>query len=317
MELIIKPTSVCTFNCSFCSANLLRIKHNNHVSNNLKHIINTIKPDGLIVTGGDPLMMSPDYYKELLLLGDYNISLTTNLKEFYLNPDKWTETLLNPRISVCTSFQYGNERRWDKDTPYTEEMFIKVMNLFNEKIGYMPSFISVIGKNNEDKAIDHLLLAKRLGTKCKINPVIEMGLSTESYPKYKMIDIWLKIQELGLEDYWDMDVQFKKGGCGFNTNGMCESTIRAVYEDVNGNIHYSNCEDVLAYNDYQIKIDKEKPVCIKHNSSDFISEKCLTCELCQFCNNCKISRDVAKRDKNYCDEIMKRKDKILKSGWKI
>ena len=319
MELIIKPTSKCNFNCKFCSANLLTIKHNNHLSDNLKNVLDILKPNDLIITGGDPLMMNPSYYDELLSYGNWNISLTTNLKDFYFHPDKWVSLFKNPRVGICTSFQYGEDRLWDKNTVYDENMFKKVCQLFFDKIGYVPSFIAVINEKNEHRAIDHFYLAKELNNKCKINPVMAMGLSKESYPKYKMIDIWLKIKELGLEPYWDNDVQFKKGGCGFNTNLLCGSTIRAFYEDINGNVHYSDCEECLVYNDREIPLDTTQPLIhkIPLNINDYINNKCLTCELCQFCNGCKIARSIAKDDNKYCQEMLKRKQKILESGWKI
>lgn len=319
MELIIKPTGRCNFNCTFCSANMLNIKHCNSVPNQLKEILQNLNPHSLIITGGDPLMVEPKYYNELLSLGEWNISLTTNLKDFYFNPKKWVDIFCNPRVGICTSFQYGNQRLWDKNTPYTEEKFKEVCALFNHYVGYNPSFIAVINKENEDRAIDHVYLAKQLNTKVKLNPVMQIGLSTESYPKYKMVDIWLKIKELNLLEYVDMDIQFIKGGCGFNTNGLCSSTIRAVYLDNNGLIHYSNCEECLSSKDYQIPIDamQPNPAREKINYKTVINNKCLECELCNLCNGCKIAQDIAKQDSNYCQEMLKRKERILESGWKL
>lgn len=318
MELIIKPTGRCNFNCTFCSANLLKIKHDNNVSNDLKQIITNLQPDSLIITGGDPLMMSKEYYEQLLSLGNYPISFTTNLKGFYNNPDYWTPLFKNERIGICTSFQYGDERLWDLKTPYTEEMFKKVMHLFYDRIGYMPSFIAIIDENNADKALDHLYLAKELGTKCKLNPLLALGKSKTFYPKYKMVDIWLKIYEKNLQDYLDSDIQFYQGGCGFNTNLLCQSSIRAIYIDGNNKIHYSNCEDCLS-NGEEIDIDASKPLCIPErlNPTDMINDKCLYCELCNFCNGCRNARKTAKITPNYCDEMLKRKQRILSMGWKL
>lgn len=318
MEIIIKPTSRCNFNCTFCSAGLLNIKHSEYVSDKLKEVLNRLQPSTLIFTGGDPLMVSPKYYEEILALGDWNISFTTNLKDFYLHPQKWIPLFNNPRVGVCTSFQYGDERRWDKNTPYTEEMFKKVMTLFNHYVGYTPQFISVISSNNESKAIDHLYLAKELNTKCKLNPVSAMGISKEYYPRYKMVDLWLQIKELGLEEYMDTQIQFYEGGCGFNTNLMCESTIRVLWFNDTEEIHYSNCEDCASCG-YQIPMDKEKvlPMESKISVSEMINERCAYCELCRFCNACKMSRNTNKLTPNHCEEMLKRKQKILESGWKI
>lgn len=318
MELIIKPTGRCNFNCTFCSANLLDIKHSERVSDELKQIISTLKPSCLIFTGGEPLLVNRQYYDEILALGDYSISFTSNLKDFYNNPDKWTDLFKNKRVGVCTSFQYGTERRWDKDTPYTEEMFRRVMKVFNDKVGYVPSFISLVSEENEDRALDHIYLAKELGTKCKINAVKQMGLSQTTYPLYKMIDIWLKIQELGLEEYWDHDIQFNKGGCDFNTNRMCESSIRTFWLDNQGNIKYSNCENRasnLEFINLENKCPELKSVPLSMNN--LITKKCLFCPLCGLCNSCKATLPLNKKDPNFCKEMKAREEKILGAGWKI
>lgn len=318
MELIVKPTSRCNFNCSFCSANLLNIKHSNNVPDKLKETIKILQPDDIIFTGGDPLMVSPKYYDEILTLGNFTISLTSNLKDFYLNSEKWKNLLKNPRVNICTSFQYGDGRKWDKHTIYTEEMFINVMTKFNEEIGYMPPFIAVISNKNEDKALNHLHLAKKLNTKCKMNPLLPLGLSKDFYPLYKMIDIWMAIYNNHLEEWWDNDKQFLLGTCNFNTNLLCETSIRSFWLNDKEEVVYSNCED-CAVNGYVIPIDKNKPkqteteIC----KTQIIDEKCLCCPLYRLCNGCKSLRAINKITENHCEEMLKRLEKIKKLGWKL
>lgn len=305
MQLIIKPTSKCNFNCKFCSAKLLNIKHSNNVPEVLKEYINEIKPSELIITGGEPLMMKKEYYEELLTLGDWNISLTSNLGMFYKNPDYWKPILSNKRIGLITSFQYGNDRIAEENV-YTEEQFIKTIELFNEKIGYKPNFIAVINEENEDKALDHVFLAKRLGIKCKLNGILPMGLSKSYYPRYKMMKIWLKIIELGLEEYEINCYERKLGKCNFNTFLNCDKNIRACYIDNNNNLHKCFCEDLLA-----------DGIELEQTDISVISNKCYTCELCRLCNGCMKNKLCAKNDKTYCEEMFKLKDKIINSGWKI
>lgn len=318
MELIIKPTGKCNFNCTFCSANLLNIKHSTNVSDKLKETIDILKPDNIIFTGGDPLMVSPDYYKEILSLGDYSISFTTNLKDFYLNSDKWIELFKNERVGIGTSFQYGIGRKWDKNTIYTEEMFINVMNKFNNLVGYMPPFISIISEDNEDKALDHLYLAKKLGTKCKLNPLLPLGLSKTFYPLYKIIDIWFQIYDLGLEKYWDNKIQFYNGGCNFNTNMRCESSIRTFWLNDKEEIQYGNCED-SASDGMRIPLETSKPLCTekKLDINNVINNRCLYCPLSRLCNSCKTLQKMNKMTENHCDEMLKRMSKIQNLGWKI
>ena len=162
MELIIKPTSRCNFACKFCSAGDLSIKHLSSVTSELKHLLQQLNPSNVIITGGDPLCVIPDFYEELLRLGSWRISMTSNLKAFYEDHDTWVPLFKNPRVGVCTSFQYGKGRMWDAATPYTEEMFRKVFDKFLSLVVYRLKFISVISLDNESRALDHLLLAKEL-----------------------------------------------------------------------------------------------------------------------------------------------------------
>ena len=318
MELIIKPTGRCNFACTFCSANPLKIAHPQSVPDPIKNIINILKPNGIVCTGGEPLLVPKEYYEELLTLGDFTLGFTSNLKAFYENPEYWTPLLTNPRVSIGTSFQYGTKRRWDANTVYTEEKFIEVQEVVKKYLGHTVPFIAIIDEENEQYALDHLRLAKRLDTQCKLNPMRSMGLSHNNYPYYKMIDIWKKAKEEGLWDYIDCEIQNYKGGCGWNTSLYCESTIRACYVDENGQFHFSNCEDYLSCGG-EIPVDKESPKPKEENISvfDAINNNCLSCDLYRLCNGCKISREANKKDPNFCEEMLKRKDYIMGQGWKL
>ena len=118
---------------------------------------------------------------------DIQVDFVTNLKEFYLNTDIWSEIFRRNNIRVCTSFNYGNTRMWDKDTVYDEVMFRKVMNLFGERIGWLPMFISVIDYDNEWSINKTIELAKNLGTQCRLNNAMKLGRQGVYYPRAKMI----------------------------------------------------------------------------------------------------------------------------------
>lgn len=323
MELIVKPTGLCNFACNFCLSGKMasNIKHTTHVPQKLKDLISVLHPNCIIVNGGDPLLSGPTYFEELLAASDSNteIAIVTNLKAFWLAPEKWTNVLRNPRISVTTSFQYGTGRKWDPNTTYDEEKFREVCKVFKQNVGYVPMFIAVITKENEDRALDHLLLAKELGTTCKLNPVLPLGISDESYPKYKMIDIWFEAKKRGLDKYMNADIQFFNGGCSFNTGLMCATTIRVFWEDINDNVHYSACDNCSTLGDsIPLEIEQPIPKKMKLDPHTFINgKKCLTCKLCRFCNACKAMRDANRNDPNYCVEMKKREQDILDSGWLI
>lgn len=321
MELIIKPTSKCNFNCKFCAASELDISHNpDRVPQQIKDAIKILKPDGLIITGGEPLCCNPSYYEELLSICDCNIVFTTNLKDYYLHPDKWHSLFHNDRIMVGTSFNYGDSRRWDKDTIYDENMFRDVMIKFTKHIHYTPPFIAVINEDNEDVYFDHILLAKELNTYCRLNNALKMGRQSTHYPRYKVFRMWIDIIDRGFEEYEQNCFERSFGMCPMNSNQMCQSSIRSIYVDNNGIVHYSNCEDKLNLdNGSEIEIDKERPepipTLIGHDQ--VISSKCFSCDLFNICNSCATNREAAKLDPLYCSEMSKLKDDIIRLGWKL
>ena len=321
MELIVKPTAKCNFNCKFCAASGLDISYSSSkVPDQIKEVVNTLNPDGIIITGGEPLCCDPQYYEELLKSCNCNIIFTTNLKDFWLNPDKWTPIFKNERVRVGTSFNFGNTRMWNKDKVYDETSFRMVMDLFKERIGYVPPFIAVIDENNASRYMDHISLAKELGTYCRLNNALKMGRQGKHYPRYKVFKMWIDIIKAGLADYEQNCFERQDGKCPINSSLMCQSSIRTIYIDSDGKIHYSNCEDKLNRdNGDEIAIDdvrpSQEPTPITFDEA--ISYKCLSCELYNICNACNTNREAAKEDPNYCIEMTKLKDDIIDLGWRL
>lgn len=328
MELIIKPTGRCNFACTFCSAgdmdNVIQHPKDERVPEKLKELIIDMKPSRLIITGGEPLMMKPEYYYELHELAPQSyVSPTTNLKDFYLHPDKWAPLFNEDWFKISTSFNYGDTRRWDKNTVYDEEMFIKVMERFKEYVPGrgVPMFLAVIDDSNEHTVMDHILLAKKLGTVCKLNRAIGAGFQSKCYQRYKIMKYYLDIIDAGLEEYEWNCANRTKGGCPYNIHHGCETTIRCVYIDKNGDMHTSTCDERLSMG---FEIPKESV--INHNTlpeyahikpSDYITPECAYCELFNLCNACSMNRYEAKLDPNYCSEMKKLESRIIESGWAL
>jgi MoaA/NifB/PqqE/SkfB family radical SAM enzyme len=143
MDLIVKPTELCNFKCSFCSSSKITFEDNtatldlNKIFKFLKRFPET---NTIIVNGGDPLMMKPNYYWKIIeFLDKHNmptsISLTTNLYPFLMKPMKWKELFNHPRIGVATSFQYGGGRLKGDYSEFTEEDFWKCSDAMLEHVG--------------------------------------------------------------------------------------------------------------------------------------------------------------------------------------
>ena len=319
MQLILKPTSACNFACNFCSAKDIKLQQLTSIPEKLKQLLMKLKPQNIIITGGEPLLCPASFYEELLAFATWTLSFTTNLKAFYEKPEIWTPLFKDKRVGVCTSFQYGSGRCWTKDQPYSEKMFIDVAHLFYDNVGYVPPFISVISEENAPIALKHLELAKKLCTKCKLNGMLPFGLSKEFFPRWKLLKIWLDAIDAGYKDQLDIEVPTKIGGCGFNTNLMCSSTIRACAVTIDGELLYSQCEEDLNAKKNLLQTDESCPTPQQDKLpvEVLISKKCLACRLCRLCNGCKHAREASKLDPRHCEEMKKLESRILAAGWRL
>ena len=97
MDLIIKPTELCNFKCTFCSSTKIAKHKSDLLSHDyiFKFLTRFPHTRTIIVNGGDPLVIDPSYYWKIIEYLDKHeliasISLTTNLWPFYKNPQKWT-----------------------------------------------------------------------------------------------------------------------------------------------------------------------------------------------------------------------------------
>lgn len=318
MELILKPTAACNFACTFCSAYGMKINHDpDTVPQSIEELIHKLKPRRIIVTGGEPLMMNPAYFYKLHEISGVGMSLTSNMKDFYLNPDKWKELFNEDWFAIGTSFQYGGKRMWDKDTVYTEDMFLKVEELYDKYTGKgAVPFIATIDDDNYDRAINHVLLAKHLGTTCKLNNVLGIGAQATTFPRYKMFQIFIKLFESDLWQYEANCLERRASKCPCVINRSCYETIRCAYVDIKGKLHLAICDDMISMgNELDPETDKGSKSRYVPDPTDFITEECSYCEMCRLCNRCNSQRKFAKQDPNYCKEMKKLMPKIKEVGW--
>lgn len=310
MELIIKPTERCNFKCTFCSST--HITDDKSLELDLQYVYDFLKrypeTNTIIVNGGDPLMMDPDYYWQIIKYLDDNnlnasISFTSNLWPFYKNPNKWIDLFKHPRLGITTSFQYGGGRLKGDLTEFSEDDFWAVSDMMLEKVGYRPDFISVITEENEDLAIKNVELAKRMGVECKLNyafssgpPVkfknIMMGQEGKPYMLAKIYEIYVKIWQLGLTEWEFNTKQMVKRLKGHSTscpqNRKCDVGIRTLQPSGD----YYSCG---AFGD-----DRQYPINFKDEMSgktifplrtqpelQSLKQACYTCPMFDICNGCR------------------------------
>jgi len=310
MELIIKPTEACNFKCTFCSSTSIAESKSQLLSHDqiFRFLKRFPQTSTIIVNGGDPLVVKPDYYWKIIsFLDEHNmpatISFTSNLWDFYQHPDKWTDLFRHPRMGIATSFNYGDTRRITKARVYTEDIFWEVSNLFLEKVGYRPDFISVINDDNEDTALDNVRLAQKMNVECKLNYAMASGIQSKPYVLSKIYRTYLEVEKQGLTPWEFNTKQMIKRMSKVSTvcpqNRDCDSTIRCLQPAGD----YYSCG---AFGD-----DKENPISFEDEMNSpvvfkplkekldiqFLKEECLTCPMFDICNGChKTVRDLKRHN---------------------
>lgn len=308
MELIINPTNKCNFDCTFCSAHNIS---KGEIDRDRLYKYLKCKADEIniiIFNGGDPLMMDPDFYYGILDITqkyDIPISLTTNLLDFYNHPDKWTKLFMTKNVGVITSYNHNSKsRRLKNGTVYDQNMFIKVINLFYDKIGYKPSFISVIEEENAIETMkDTVIFAKVIGTTCKLNKVLQYGKQTDYYPRYKFITHYTKAmydlinQGIKVERY---ETNFRNIHNFFNNKSSCCPLNRRCHNSIlciNTDFKFYPCANMATNNKLYEKYNTKT----SHNFSQeyqCIKDDCVLCDQFNLCNSCR----------SYVEECIRNKD---------
>lgn len=312
MNLVLKPTEACNFSCTFCSSSYLvddkkaRLELSK-VYQFLKRFPNTEK---IFVVGGDPLMMPVKYYWDLIKHIEENnyptiLSLTTNLWDFYKKPEKWTKLFNHSRMEIGTSFQYGNGRQIKPGEVFTEQHFREVYRMFKKFVPNKDlSFLAVIDDSNEKFALDHLYLAKDLGTQCRLVYSAMSGKAGDVYPISKMIKIYIDIWKLGLSEYeescFTVSEKVKNVFVGCNLDRYCDSSMRSL----NADGRYFSCgplnDDLDVENeiDFDAEMIGELAKPIQASKHRFLKTECFGCKMFEICNGCvKHIKDLKRTNK--------------------
>jgi radical SAM protein with 4Fe4S-binding SPASM domain len=314
MDLIIKPTEVCNFACTFCSSTMIA-DHKKQVLD-LQLVFDFLKrfpkTNTIIVNGGDPLMVPPEYYWKIIDYLDQNnlpaiLSFTSNLWDFYRRPDRWTKLFQRTdRVHIATSFNYGDTRRISKNRPFTETDFWKISDLMLERVGYRPGFIAVITDANENTALDTVRLAKKMGVECKVNYAMASGSQSKPFLLGKIYKIYLDIYKAGLGP-WEfntkqMTARLQQVQTVCPLNSKCDSGIRCLQP--NGTYHSCGAFGDDHFDDqgkYAIDYNREiyKNEFFLPLKQDYeiqrMKDDCLTCPMFKICNGChKTIKDYKK-----------------------
>jgi len=347
MDLIIKPTELCNFKCTFCSSTKIADNKNDLLSHDqiFRFLERFPQTKTIIVNGGDPLMLEPDYYWKIidwLDERDYetSIALTTNLWPFYKKPKKWTPLFKNDRVGITTSFNYGDGRLKGDFSLFTVEDFWKCSDAMLEYVGYRPDFIAVMTDMNDYTAMKNVELAvemsngqepqgtlhnlkrEKVGVECKLNYAMSSGDQDRPYLLSKIYKIYVDIWRAGLHP-WEFNTRqmmnrLKGGATTCPQNRLCDEGIRTLQPSGD----YYSCG---AFGD-----DREKPIDFEYemrggfttplqDSFELASMKksCYTCPMFDICNGCrKTVKDFKKHNvvEAHCKMMKSIAPKILKAN---
>lgn len=301
MDLILKSTERCNFKCTFCSSTDIVDGDDRAITLDLNRVYRFLdrypNTQTIILNGGDPLMLKPDYYWKLIEELDRRnshatLSFTTNLWPFYKNPETWQDLFRHPRVGVTTSFNYGGTRLITSTREFTEQDFRRVSELFLERIGYRPDFIAVITDENYDSCIQTVELAKEMDVECKLNYAMASGVQSRPLQLSKIYAMYVKVYEAGLWQWEFNTKQLMKRLWSGNTvcpqNRECHLGIRAFNPDGS----YYSCGSFGDDKDYPLDFEMEMA-----GGTDLPFEEdpqlismhdgCFGCPMFEICNGCR------------------------------
>ena len=314
MDLILKPTQACNFKCTFCSST--QITDDDKTVLDLQYVYRFLEryPEttNIIINGGDPLMLRPDYYWQILDhleekgMDHVTLSLTSNLWPFYKNQKKWAPLFQHPKVEVCTSFQYGGGRLKGDLTEFSEEDFWKVSDAMLETTGKRPEFISVVTYENVDRATKNVALAKEMGVVCKLNYAMSSGVQTidprtghtmghlgKPFVLADIYEIYCDLWDMGLEEYEhntrQMSVRLRQDEhTTCPQNRRCDESIRTLQPSGD----YYSCGSFGDDRAYAIDFEQEmagEKITVLQNEPELQSLKhaCYACPMFQICNGCR------------------------------
>ena len=318
MDLIIKPTELCNFKCTFCSSTQLTDEKKNWLKHDqiFSFLERFPETKTIIVNGGDPLMMEPDYYWKIINWLDEkeyttSLALTTNLWPFYKKPSKWVDLFNNERVGITTSFQYGGGRLKGDYSEFTEEDFWKCSDAMLEHCGYRPDFISVITRENEHNAIKNVELAKKMseqkipegtlhnfwreektGVECKLNYAMASGEQKEPFLLSDIYEKYVEIYKAGLAP-WEFNTRqmmlaINDTATSCPLSRKCDEGIRCLQPDGD----YYSCGAFGDDKDKEINFEEEMkgkfftPLQDDLNLST-MKKSCYSCPMFNICNGCR------------------------------
>lgn len=300
MQLIIKSSSYCDFNCSFCSSGKLDIPMTTKVHPKIKKYIDEHNFQEIIVNGGEPLLMSLSWWYDLLDYGSYDLCCISNMMELYNNTNKVKELFINPRISFGASFQdFGGRLYQGKNCSI--EWFKEVNKIYYDLCGKSLFFIVVT--EDIDNAWRMLELAQEMDTVCRINPIWPQGLSNSFFPFYKIMKFYLDVIDKGLSEYEKNVMELKENKCPFSYTKECSKYLRVCYVNSKDELVTYSCDGISDGGTIE---------------NNVINIECYSCLLHKLCNGCQCTRTFIKRyTPEHCVEMKNLEDRILHAGFAL
>jgi radical SAM protein with 4Fe4S-binding SPASM domain len=331
VSLIIKPLEACNFACTFCSSSYLVDDKKARLELEKIYAFLDRYPmtQHIFVVGGEPTLMPPSFYEEIICHIEENglpakIAMTSNLWDFYKRPEKWAALFAHPKMEVCTSFQYGEGRQISPGEIFTEDHFVKIYEMYKERYPHKDlAFLAVIDESNAHTAMDHVYLAKKLGTQCRLVAANASGKQQKAYPISKMYTHYIDIYRERLVEYEQTAIQlfdYMNGfGGGCDLSRTCDEQIRSLNPDG----RYFSCGPMNDDLDPENEIDFEAEVVRGEGmflpiqsrvETRQLKDECSSCELFNLCNGCAKNVKDYKRQgivESHCADMLSIKDDLM------
>ncbi len=188
---IIHGTFYCNATCKHCGVYFLNKYESLPVSELiriLKGIVNLSSEDKtlkLIFHGEEPFVLGVDYYRDVLKTLDklgyeFEASFQTNLT---LYNDDWAKFFKEFNVRASTSYDFFADFRQlpGKNSKQYFELWLDKVKKFQDDFGQRVFTITVMSKQNKDRAKEIIDIGYELGLNLKLNPLYSAGKAVDIY----------------------------------------------------------------------------------------------------------------------------------------
>jgi MoaA/NifB/PqqE/SkfB family radical SAM enzyme len=286
-SVILKPTGLCNAACTFCYATdfVKKAKSTDYFSDEYKKYIERNNVKNIILTGGEVTLLRNFLTEicEYCTTKNISISLVSNMIDIIKDFSYWEGFFKKyDKLHLTASYQIDLARRNKNNQNISQSEFLSFVKWYRTEIKKRLLVISVVNDDNENSALDNVLLAKEHDYVVSLERQIKIGRASSEYLYPKYYRLLSKIIDLGLWEYEKHTASLVEKGLYHQKycNFFCKVPVPVIYTN-NNNELVETCCDQISTTSYSLE---------DYMKTSALQKECLLCKYYNMCQGCHITR---------------------------